>query len=218
MTYQHDVFISYKREANWTPWTRDHFKSLLQSYLQQDLGHLPDIFIDERIESEIGEDWVQSLGKHLATSRVAVVVFSGDYFSSDWCIHELDLMLERVEKCHFAAHAAGRLIIPVIGHDGELIPDPIARMTAADIRKYRIAWINKDTLDYHEFSKLMREFSPKIAKAINEAPAFEDDWIPQCVNRFEAVYEAQQKGRRLPPSKFVLKAASSPLAPPRLVI
>jgi hypothetical protein len=34
MTYQHDVFISYKREANWTPWTRDHFKNLLQSYLQ----------------------------------------------------------------------------------------------------------------------------------------------------------------------------------------
>lgn len=49
MSYAHDVFISYKREARWTAWTRDHFRKLLASYLQQDLGREPEIFVDERI-------------------------------------------------------------------------------------------------------------------------------------------------------------------------
>src|SRR3954454_22733083 len=142
MTYyfEHDVFISYKREELWTPWVRDHLKSLLRCYLQQDLGRTPDIFADERIE--IGADWVKELGAHLASSRVVVAVFSGDYFWSDWCIHELDLTLER---CNAACpNGSPRLIIPTVVHDGELIPPAIKRIQAVDIKKYRIACINKD--------------------------------------------------------------------------
>lgn len=67
MAYQHDVFISYKREQLWTPWTRDHFKKLLQSYLSQDLGRSPDIFVDERVE--VGEDWVGALAHLKAANR-----------------------------------------------------------------------------------------------------------------------------------------------------
>jgi hypothetical protein len=44
-------------------------------------------------------DWVNSLADNLAKSKVVVAVFSGDYFSSPWCIHELDLILERSKAC-----------------------------------------------------------------------------------------------------------------------
>src|SRR3954451_9800243 len=98
MTYRHDVFISYKRELNWTDWTRDHFKELLKSYLQQDLGRTPDVFLDEHLESDFGIDWVRGLGTHLATAKVIVVLFSRDYFASDWCVHELDLAMERAQS------------------------------------------------------------------------------------------------------------------------
>ncbi len=81
MDYKHDVFISYRRQELWTSWTRDHFKPLLGSYLQQELGGKPDIFVDERIE--VGIDWVDALAEHLAASKIMVAIFSGDYFGSD---------------------------------------------------------------------------------------------------------------------------------------
>jgi hypothetical protein len=218
MPYQHDVFISYKREALWTPWTRDHFKSLLQSYLQQDLGKTPNIFIDEHIDTAIGLDWVKGLGEHLATSRVVLPLFSRDYFASDWCIHELDLITDRARHHIIGAHPEERLILPVVGHDGDLFPDPISRLTMADVRKYRIAGMNKDTVDYHEFSKLIRELSPSVANAILGAPAFESSWVGTCVARFEEVYEAQQKGDRLAPHCFALKPMPTLVATPRLIV
>jgi hypothetical protein len=216
MSYQHDVFISYKRELNWTDWTRAHFKELLKSYLQQDLGRPPEVFLDERLESDFGIDWVKGLGEHLATARVAIVLFSRDYFVSDWCLHELDLMLERAQKIVGGTYPESRLIIPVIGHDGELIPDIVARIAPCDVRDYRITCINKHSLDYHEFSKRIRNLSPKVAQAINDVPAFDPAWIPECINRFEEVYEAQSKGNRLPTRRFAPKPFRMLTVPPRL--
>ena len=118
MSYQHDVFISYRREVQWTSWTRDYLKRELHSYLQQDLGREADIFVDERIV--VGADWVDELGEHLARSRLLVAVLSRDYFDSIWCLHELDLMLDR------SADHVG-LFAPVVVHDCDALPDPIGR-------------------------------------------------------------------------------------------
>ena len=53
MSYPQDVFIGYRREFLWTTWIRDHFQTLLASYLQPDLGRKPDIFMDERIDWDL---------------------------------------------------------------------------------------------------------------------------------------------------------------------
>lgn len=216
MSYKHDVFISYKRELCWTPWTRDHFKKLLASYLQQDLGRAPEIFVDERII--VGADWVDSLAEHLATSRVLVAIFSADYFGSDWCIHELDLMVERSQAVPGAKAEDVRLIIPVIVHDGNLIPHPVTRRQPAHLEKYRIAHINDATPDYHEFSKEMRTLSPMVATAINGAPDYDDKWIAHHKQRLNAVFDAADKKTHFPPTKFKLVPPSPPSAPPRLSI
>jgi hypothetical protein len=55
-----------------------YIKGLLQTYLHDDLGHKPEIFLDERIE--VGADWVDELGENLAKSKVVVALFSGSYF------------------------------------------------------------------------------------------------------------------------------------------
>lgn len=213
MSYINDVFISYKRDVAWTPWTREHFKGLLQAYLLDDLGRKPEIFLDERIE--VGADWVDALGENLAKSKVVVVLFSGSYFGSDWCVHELDLIVERARQLKGVSPEA-RLIIPVIGHDGDQIPDPVDRIKPADIRKYRVASINKNAPDYYEFDKAIKDLSPAIARAVEIAPAFDDSWIACCKKRFGEVYEASAKGTRLTPTQFTLKKAPPPTAPPQI--
>jgi hypothetical protein len=214
MPYQHDVFISYRRDPAWTPWTREHFKELLRPYLKGDLGREPEIFIDERIE--VGANWVDGLGENLAKSKVLVALFSKDYFGSDWCVHELDLMVERARKFTSGFLPEARLIIPVVGQDGEHIPDPICQIQSTDIIVYRIAWINKNAPDYTEFSKAIKNLSPFVAKAVETAPDFDNGWINHCKERFGKVYEATVNGTRLPPTQFKLKAAAPPTAPPQL--
>lgn len=216
MAYEHDVFISYKREQCWTPWTRDHFKKLLKSYLQQDLGHEPDIFVDERIV--VGADWVDSLAEHLAKSRVLVAIFSADYFGSDWCVHELDMMLERSQACHGAKAEDARLIIPVVVHDGHLIPKPVKRLQPADFAAYRIAHINDASADYHEFSKEMKKLSPMVAKAIQGTPVFDAAWVDHHKQRFNEVFENTEVKTRTPPTKFFLVPPLPPRSVPRPTI
>ena len=210
MAYQHDVFISYRRQELWTPWARDHFKKLLEAYLHQELAiKKPDIFIDERID--VGADWVDELGLHLATSKALVVIFSADYFGSDWCLHELDLMLERCKTCDC------KLIIPVIVHDGDLIPVEATRIQAKDFSKYRITHIIETTPMYQEFSQAMKQLAPDVHKAIQAAPDFNDAWVNQCKQRFNDVFQAINNDDKLEPTQFIAKRPASPTTPPRLI-
>jgi len=217
MTYEYDVFISYRRQARWTPWTREHFKGLLESYLQQDLGRRTKIFTDEHLEDKFARNWMVGLGNNLAKSRVAVMLFSRDYFDSDWCLHELDLMLGRARKSIGGKYPEERLIIPVVGHDGELIPDPIARQTFCDIQDYRIANICEGTILYQEFSMRVKLLSRSIAPAVDAAPPFDAAWVGDCVQRFEEVYDAQAAGFRLPPREFTPKPPPTLTTAPRLM-
>jgi hypothetical protein len=214
MPYQHDVFISYRRDEDWTPWTRDHFKRVLRPYLKRDLGREPDIFLDERIE--IGADWIDSLGENLAKSKVLVALFSKDYFGSDWCVHELDLVVERARRCESGNLPEARLIIPVVVHDGEQIPDPVARIQRADISKYWIVCIQREAPEYTGFSIAIKALSPCVARAVETAPAFDDKWIEYCKARFGKVYKASVQRTRVAPTQFKLKDAPPPTVPPQI--
>ncbi|MCQ8130672.1 toll/interleukin-1 receptor domain-containing protein [Methylomonas rivi] len=214
MTYQHDVFISYRRQELWTPWTRDHFKKLLKAYLQQELQIEPDIFVDERIQ--VGADWINALGEHLATSKVMVAIFSGDYFASDWCLHELDLMLARAQQAATGKPNYQPLVIPVVVHDGQFIPEIAKRIQPADMAKFRVAFINEATADYQEFSKAMGQLAPAIASAISKAPVFQDEWIAQYQERFDQLYQASLNNQHVEPLQFVAKRPTPPTVSPKL--
>lgn len=210
MIYQHDVFISYKRQELWTPWTRDHFKKLLTAYLQQDLGVEPDIFVDERVQ--VGEDWVESIADHLAKSKVLIAIFSADYFGSEWCLHELDMMLAR------SAEESINLIVPVVVHDGDHIPKEAKRIQPVDMRKYRIAYINDTTPDYQEFSRQMGELAPQVAALIQTAPTFDVNWVTESRARFNNVYEASTRGETVDTTQFKANRPTPPTSAPKLKI
>jgi hypothetical protein len=214
MAYQYDVFVSYRRQQLWTVWTRDHFKTLLEAYLGEDLGFTPAIFVDERIE--VGADWVNKLAENLATSKVLVAIFSGGYFGSDWCLHELDMMLERSSTIPHAAVDDARLIIPVIVHDGDRIPLCVQRLQPAHFEKFRNPYINVATPDYQEFCNEMSRLSPQVAKAIGLAPPHDPLWIGICKQRFNDIFAAASNGKTLDPQQFVPQRPVSPTQPPRL--
>jgi hypothetical protein len=125
-------------------------------------------------------------------------------------------MLERSRSIPKAKPEDARLIIPVIVHDGDLIPEPVKRLQPAQLQRFRIAYIYKDSIDYQDFSKAVKELAPQVAEAIKQAPNYEDKWIDHCQKRFNAVFEASNKGQTLDPQQFQPKRPTPPTSPPRI--
>lgn len=211
MDYLYDVFISYRRHREWTPWTREHVYGLLDAYLTQDLGRPPRIFIDERIEP--GADWPTRLANALGRARVLLPVFSRDYFGSDWCIHELDLMHGRLRQ-----HPGSSLIIPVIGHDGDLIPSEIKRLQSFDLSPFRNTDLQRRTPRFEQFSDSIKVLAPHVAAAIGSAPAFDPSWLDECQTRFDQVYETYSGGPPVSATTLTLKPMPFPAVPPRVTL
>jgi hypothetical protein len=181
MTYQHHVFISFYRHEDWTPWARELFRGLLATYLSDDFPDV-DIYVDKQIQE--GADWPIELGRALARSRVMVPIFSGAYFESQWCLHELDLMVGRSK-----GKPDRKLIVPVIVHDGERIPDAVDRKQAAQFDKFRLAGLRKDNPLYQEFSAAVKDLAPSVIAAIDSAPEFDEAWLDEAEQRCNEVYE-----------------------------
>jgi hypothetical protein len=188
MTYRNDIFISYRREAHiWTPWAREKFKLVLESYLQRELGDPANIFIDDQVP--VGANYVTHLVEMLAHSKIMVALLSKDYFSSPWCVHELDLMMERA--------AGNDQIIPIVVHDGELIPDAVGQLQYADFKKFATPALLPNTPLYGEFCDAIGRLAPRISQAIEGVPMFADGWIQRFKKRLGDVNSEKRSLQRI---------------------
>ena len=155
----------------------------------------------------------QSLGEDLGRARVLLPIFSGDYFSSDWCMHELDLMHGRLLR-----FPRSKLIVPVLGHDGKLIPVEIARIQPFDLSAFRNTDIQRRTPRYEKFSEAVSDLAPHLADAIVTAPPFDSDWVQECQDRFNKVYNAHCGGPIVKVKTLTPKPPPHVVAPPRITL
>jgi len=214
MAYVHQVFISYKREKNWSAWTQKPFVELLKSYLQRDLGYAPSVFVDTTMEGDIGFDLADRLAEALAQSQVVVPLLSRDYFGSEWCISELDLMMGRRNE------AMGRppLVLPIVVHDCEHLPEPIDNLIRRDFSRYSVVGINEQSRLFEELSLAVKALTPSIKEAIATAPDFDAAWVNQYTERFREVAKAVRDGTVHEPKNFLVTRPTPPLTPPRLAM
>jgi hypothetical protein len=209
MTYWNHLFVSYRREPLWTPWAREHLRSMLTAYLQPELKAKPEIFIDEA--TDISPNWLEDISQNLARSRAMLAVLSGDYFQSPWCLHELDLMLERNK-------GQPRLILGVVVQDCRRLPPPLGQLASANFEDYRYTHLNKEGSTYERFSGAVKRLAPILAQVIRDAPDFDPLWEDACTSRFRNVYAANSSGGTVLPSHFQPPPQPSLLVVPRLIV
>ena len=80
LTYKYDVFVSFRGEDTRTNFT-DHLSTTLE-------GKKIRVYKDDK-NLPRGEFIWTELMKAIETSRIAVVVFSKNYATSNWCLDEL---------------------------------------------------------------------------------------------------------------------------------
>ncbi len=125
-------------------------------------------------------------------------------------------MLERSTQAAQGEPKYTPLIVPIVVHDGESIPQQVKRIQPIDLAKFRIAHINRDTTDYHEFSKAMAKLAPDVAALIKLAPLFDPNWEPRYRERFKEVFEKANNGMTLDPQQFTADRPKPPMTPPKL--
>src|SRR5262245_13330516 len=134
MSYEYDIFISYRRDPEIRSWISDHFKPLINYYVGDELRRKPSIYIDEQLES--GTAWPISLGEALGRSLTLRALWSGSYLSSGWCSAEFGHMLAR-EKFAKSRSDAQRwaIIIPIFILDGETFPKNLGYIQHFEIKE-----------------------------------------------------------------------------------
>ena len=136
--YQHNVFISYKRDPIQDAWLRDHFVRLFSAAVREEIagacGRLPaGIFFDQAVISDEnrqfdlngidpGQQWRDALADALKSSRCLVALWSPLYFFSEWCKTEWTTFRKRSDQLRRDLVIGDPLSEPLPGRPGGRSP------------------------------------------------------------------------------------------------
>jgi hypothetical protein len=174
--YEYDVFISYKH-GDVDYWLQNIFLKRFTFYLENELGRRPAIFFDQDIQA--GETWPYKLQQALSNSICLVAFLQPSYFSSNWCLYEFGVMLEREKKEKFRTTVNPKGLIQTVQiGDGIYFPPYAKQIQSFDCRDYFSASSAFERSEKClELEKLIRTWAPAVAQMIKEAPKWNEDWI-----------------------------------------
>lgn len=188
MPYAYDVFISYRRHAQWPLWVERHFVPIFEHWLGEELGQNVKIFWDNGLET--GYDWPVELGFKLASSRVLVPLLSRQYFNSLWCRTELALMCARENAYGLGGKSRPeRLIVPAILHDGDDLPHEIRIIQAAKLQECSNVSLADNSPKREMLSDKIRAWVPDVVKAIQRAPEHDPAWVELAADELLKLFQ-----------------------------
>src|SRR5271166_1993808 len=197
MSYQYDIFISYRRHKETLGWVRKHFVPLLELHVEHALGRKPLIYVDVN-EIEIGASWPVSLGVALGGSRVLIALWSANYFLSRWCTLEFSHMLAREHAANLrTSDKPHGVIVPAFIHDGERFPPDLGHIKPFEIQRCFNVRMPRYCFRAEQLDAALTAQAETIAECIDQAPAWRKAWPKQAVadffNRFYQQAEAVQR-------------------------
>ena len=171
--YRYDVFISYSRSGGTADWVRNHLFPLLKDTLTDELGVAPQIFFDAG-NLEVGASWPEQLTEALKRSRMLLAVLSPPYFRSSWCLSEWESMAARER---LLGEEPGGLILPIVAFGGDAFPKEAQTRQSIDMSQWAIPFPQfRETTQYVEFYQAVRGLAEVIAKNIERAPPWQEDF------------------------------------------
>jgi hypothetical protein len=194
--YEHHVFISYRHYGAWPQWVIDHFLPPFQHWLGEELAEDASIFVDTSLET--GTRWSRQIERSLARSRVLVPCFSKQYFSSEWCRRELALMLAR--EAAAGIDPADSLVVPVLIHDGDDLPELARRIQSAKFQELAQPWIANGSLTMEKLSDEIKSWVVDVVSAIRRAPTFDRGWETLAPDDFERQLRGEEPKQTSVPS------------------
>jgi hypothetical protein len=201
-SYEHDVFISYRKTGEWPRWLRKQFLPKLEHWLGEELGRAPAFFVDYKEVPE-GGTWPLYLGRGLARSKVLLPLCSRTYFSSDWCKKELAIMMAREKLLNFRTKDQPHgLIVPVIIHDGEDFRDVLRPIQPFEICELTFLNLSPTCPKAQKLEGVIKQIAIRVAQAIRLAELFNPNWEDIVCDEFMKLFDerGQRRSRTTVPS------------------
>lgn len=179
MSYEYDVFISYKHTSMFGTWAESTFLPLFAEYLKEELARPTNVFFDRR-GLLAAESFPLKLRHALATSRCMVALWTPSYFfDSPWCRAELTTMLMREIALGYPNVRRPRgLVAGVSLYDGDKFPAVARDRLPPKWDRYAFDGEGfKTTQEYIRFQQEMREWVPQIAEIVSSAPEWQESWF-----------------------------------------
>ena len=196
MTYQWDVFLSYRRSNDWPRFVEKHFLPKLQHWLDAALGYASKIFVDVH-EVETGDAWPYKLADGLAHSKTMICLWSREYFSSKWCAGELSQMLAR-RKSLLGPSGPPPLILAVIIHDSENLDHSLADIQRFALQDYCNPWIAEGSPTAERLSMEIERLARDVADALAKVPEYDNAWPGLVTDEFMRLFDAGTTQNLLP--------------------
>ncbi len=176
MSYEYDVFISYKRSqktrACLTGWI-ERVGDIVAYWVSLEVGRDVDVFFDSQ-SIEIGSEWPTTLREALARSRSLLCFWTPEYFRSGWCVAELSSFEQRELGHQDLRHP---LIVPVCLGGRTHFPAHANRRQMMDLSPYA------QTLDSFwntgraaELELELQSLARSLGLSIANAPLYDTDW------------------------------------------
>lgn len=177
MSYQYDIFLSYKRPKPESKWVDETFYPKFVEYICEALNKDAVIFKDTD-EIKTGQTWDLKIKSALIHSKIMVSVFSAAYFRSEWCKKEFAFMDYRQKQCGLSTiENPNGLIVPIKIFDGEHFPEYANRLQISDFNKfYRDSLHLTNSPVYIDFQDRLDIFVQDVALAYNNAPEWNEEW------------------------------------------
>ena len=183
MSYQHDIFISYRRSPETYRWITKHFLPLLSFRVGLELDREPSIYLDDQIET--GASWPLTLGAALGRSRILIALWSGNYLASTWCTEELSHMLGREHQAKLRTVERPRgIVVPIFIHDGDKFPPELRHIEYFEVQKcFNVRMATGSELA-EELDRILAAQAPAISACILNAPDWRSQWPKQASDTF----------------------------------
>jgi TIR domain len=174
--YEFDVFLSYSRKGGSPGWVHNHFFPRLRDCLTDEIGYVPNIFIDYQMDP--GTVWTADLERSIGRSKILVSVYSPQYFRSDWCVAEWKSMAAREDLLGLASTDLTQgLIVPVLYSDSANFPEYGRDRMWHDMKGLDSPDpMFQQTPDWLHFHKKMRGIAANLAELLAMVPDWQPGW------------------------------------------
>lgn len=186
MTYDYDIFVSYRRKGNIPDWVQSvlvpELKRRLDDYLETEVKIALDVDV-----IETGEPWPESLSEKYALSKTFVMVLSANYFKSGWCMSEWRNALKRLAALKNANINHKPLVFPLRYNDfkeedidklEDSLREEVRRFSRRDFREFttlvNAQGDNDEALNFR--SEVENLCESVLRHSIDQPPPLDPNW------------------------------------------
>lgn len=177
MSYEFDIFVSYRRTDTIGKWVKNHLVPMLQSRLNEVSPDDIRIFCDFKMDD--GVNFPAELERQIKASKLLVGIWTANYFRSEWCMAEWESFRKRQKQLGlFTGDHTQGLIYPILFSGGNYF-HPDARITQCNRDFSQLNYPEesfRNSTRYLEFDDLVKQMADDLVVRLDAVPEWQEDF------------------------------------------